>query len=91
MRLLTVSAWLESAAVLRTQADPLYLFCTCTRAFCRFLLIELFEFSNSFENSPIVADRLPPPPPPKSHCFNQIQMPLLALYLFLVVSPLTSQ
>jgi hypothetical protein len=34
---------------------------------------------------------IPPPPPPKLHCFNQIQPPLLALYLFLVVSPLTSQ
>ena len=55
----------SSAVVLRTQADPLYLFCTCTRAFCRFSLIELFTFLKSFENSPMVADRLPPPPPLK--------------------------
>jgi len=41
-----------------------YLFCTCTRAFCRFLLIEPIEFSKSFEKSTIVADRLPPPTKP---------------------------
>jgi hypothetical protein len=46
-----------------TPADLLSLFCTCTRAFCRFSPIEPIEFSKSFENSTIVADRLPPPPP----------------------------
>jgi len=45
-----------------TSADLLYLFCTCTAAFCRFLPIEPIEFSKSFENPRIVADRLPPPP-----------------------------
>jgi hypothetical protein len=45
-----------------TSADLLYLFCTCTAAFCRFLPIEPIELSKSFENSTIVADRLPPPP-----------------------------
>lgn len=44
-----------------TRADLLYLFCTCTRAFYRFLPIETIEFAKSFENSRIVADRLPPP------------------------------
>jgi hypothetical protein len=39
-----------------TVADPLYLFCTCTAAFYRFLPI--VEFSTSFENSKIVVDRL---------------------------------
>jgi hypothetical protein len=47
-----------------TPADLLYLFCTCTVGFCRFLPIELFRFSRSFENLRIVADRLPPPPYP---------------------------
>jgi hypothetical protein len=46
-----------------TSADLLYLFCTCTGAFCRFLPIEPIAFSKSFENLTIVADRLPPPPP----------------------------
>jgi hypothetical protein len=43
-----------------TRAEPLYLFCTCTGAFRRFWPI---EYSKSFENSTIVADRLPPPLP----------------------------
>lgn len=43
-----------------TAADSLYLFCTRTAAFCRFLPIEPIEISKSFENSRIVADRLPP-------------------------------
>jgi hypothetical protein len=47
-----------------TPADLLYLFCTCTAAFCRFSPIEPIEFSKSFENPPIEADRLPPPPKP---------------------------
>ena len=46
-----------------TQADRLYLFCTWIAGFCRFLPIEPIEFSKSFENLKIVADRLPPPPP----------------------------
>jgi hypothetical protein len=33
-----------------TPADRLYLFCTCTVAFCRFLSIEPNEFTKSFEN-----------------------------------------
>ena len=67
-----------------TPADLLYLFCTCTRAFCRFSPIEPFEFSKSFENPKIGVDRLPPPPPYKSCYFNQIQAPDLALYLIRV-------
>ena len=47
-----------------TAADLLYLFCTCTEAFCRFWPIEPIDFAKSFENSRIVADRLPPPPKP---------------------------
>jgi hypothetical protein len=47
-----------------TAADLLYLFCTCTQAFYRFSRIEPIESSKSFENSTIVADRLPPPPKP---------------------------
>ena len=46
-----------------TSLGPLYLFCTCTTAFCRFSPIEPIELSKSFEKSTIVADRLPPPPP----------------------------
>jgi hypothetical protein len=46
-----------------TSAERLYLFCTCSTAFCRFSPIEPIAFSKSFENSPIGADRLPPPPP----------------------------
>ena len=46
-----------------TWADLLYLFCTFTGAFYRFQPIEPIEFSKSFENLKIVADRLPPPPP----------------------------
>jgi hypothetical protein len=42
----------------------LYLFCTYTAAFSRFSPIEPIKFSKSFENSTIVADRLPPPPKP---------------------------
>jgi Arc/MetJ family transcription regulator len=67
-----------------TRADCLYLFCTCTRAFCRFSPIEPIAFSKSFENSTMATDRLLPPPPYKSSCFNQIQTPILALYLIRV-------
>ena len=49
-----------------TTADLLYLFCTWTAAFCRFLPIEPIEFSISFANPTIVADGLPPPPNPLS-------------------------
>jgi hypothetical protein len=45
-----------------TAAPLLYLFCTCTVAFCRLLPIEPIEFSKSFENSTNRADRLRPPP-----------------------------
>jgi hypothetical protein len=66
VRLLMVSALVGVRCCRRTRAGPLYLFCTCTRAFCRFSPIEPIEFSKSFENSTIVADRLPPPPNPFS-------------------------
>ena len=55
--------WWRTFEFLLTAADPLYLFCTCTTAFCRFSPIEPFESLKSFEKSTIVADRLPPPPP----------------------------
>jgi hypothetical protein len=57
----SVKSWLCESE--QAAADLLYLFCTCTAAFCRFLPFEPIEFSKSFENSKIVADRLPPPPP----------------------------
>ena len=57
-----------------TPADLLYLFFTCTGAFCRFLPIELFEFSKSFENSTFVADRLPPPPPTRTNSRDNLRV-----------------
>jgi hypothetical protein len=57
--LLSFSGWRCGSEL--TPADPLYLFCTCTGTFCRFWQIEPFEFSKSFENFKIVADRLLPP------------------------------
>jgi hypothetical protein len=57
-----------------TRADSLNLFCTCTTAFYRFSPIEPIEFAKSFENSPIVADRLPPPPP--TNLFYREEFPI---------------
>ena len=61
----SVKSWLCESEL--AAADLLYLFCTCTGAFCRFLPIERIEFSKSFDNLRIVADRLPPPPPKRSN------------------------
>jgi hypothetical protein len=58
----SVKSWLCESEL--AAADLLYLFCTCTGAFCRFLPIERIEFSKSFDILRIVADRLPPPPYP---------------------------
>jgi len=57
-----------------TTADPLYLFCTCTAAFRRFLPIEPFVFSKTFENLHTAADRLPPPPPTCSNSFDNLRV-----------------
>jgi hypothetical protein len=58
------SCAIEHMAIL-TGGIP-YLFRTCAMAFYHFSPIELIEFSKSFENSKIVADRLPAPPYPFS-------------------------
>ena len=63
MRLPMFSTWVARSP--RTSSGRRRICCLCLRTvpFCRFSLIEHFEFSKSFENLKIVADRLPPPPP----------------------------
>ena len=75
--------WWRTFEFLLTAADPLYLFCTCTTAFCRFSPIEPFESLKSFEKSTIVADRLPPPPKPEALARQSFAW-LTSLVLYLV-------